>query len=243
MRFGTNIYVMSENKNIAIETVKHYMPTAQSWSRALVAGIPMVGGSLDHLIFDKSDEIRLRRLEQSVKDIEECITQFEEGRLKVEWFESLEALEMFKQLLGKIEFEPSDAKVKALSNVYSLFGTTEHSDDPNKYAMMDTISKMTDNQRIIFKAVNETPRETKTFGDGAIEYTTTAIWLSSVLEYVNNHQDIRKQLRGHVLLDVEMDILTSFNLLVNIQAANSKDTAFTISQIGKRAYSYLKEIE
>lgn len=150
---------------------------------------------------------------------------------------------MFKQLLGKIEFEPSDTKVKALSNVYTLFGTSDHMEDPNKYAMLETISKMTDNQRIIFKAVNETPRETKTFGDGAIEYTTTAIWLSSVLDYIKGHQNISEQLNGHVVLDVEMDILTSFNLLVNIQAANSKDTAFTISQIGKRTYSYLKEIE
>ena len=234
---------MCENKSKAIEKVKQYAPTAQSWSRALVAGIPMVGGSLEHLIFDKSDEIRMRRLEQSVKNIEECINRLEEGRLKVEWFESLEALEMFKQLIGKIEFEPSNTKVKALSNVYTLFGTSDHLGDPNKYAMLETISKMTDNQRIIFKAVNETPRETKTYGDGAIEFTTTAIWLSSVLEYVNSHQDIRKQLHGHVALDIELDILASFNLLVNIRAANSKDTAFTISQIGKRAYSYLKEIE
>lgn len=234
---------MCENKSKAIEKVKQYAPTAHSLGRALVAGIPMVGGCLDHLIFDKSDEIRLRRLEQSVRNIEECITRLDEGRLKVEWFESLEALEMFKQLLGKIEFEPSDTKVKALSNVYTLFGTSDHMEDPNKYAMLETISKMTDNQRIIFKAVNETPRETKTFGDGAIEYTTTAIWLSSVLDYIKGHQNISEQLNGHVVLDVEMDILTSFNLLVNIQAANSKDTAFTISQIGKRTYSYLKEIE
>lgn len=62
---------MSEDKNKALEKIKENAPTALAWSRALVAGIPWVGGSLDHIIFDKAEEIRIQRLEQSVKNIEE----------------------------------------------------------------------------------------------------------------------------------------------------------------------------
>ena len=233
--------MMSEDKNKAIEKVKEYAPSAQAWGRALIAGIPVVGGCLDHLIFDKASEIRIQRLEQSVKNIEEIIYRLDEGRVKLEWFESIEALDMLKQLFNKVEYEPSDSKVKTLSQTYALFGTKEHSEDPNKYAMLDTISKMTDNQRVVFKAANEVPQETKTISAGAIEHTIPGRWQSTMLDYIKQSPILMGQLQGHVKINIELDILTSFNLLYNLDAPSNEDAAYRITQIGKLAYSYLKE--
>lgn len=236
---------MCKENSKPIENIKEYVPTAQAWGRALVAAIPVVGGSLDHLLFDKAGEVRLQKIEQSVKNIEEFISNIDENRITKEWFESIEALEMFKQLYEKVEFEPSDSKVKALSRVYTLFGTNEHVADPNKTAMLEIISKLTDNQRIIFKAVGEVPAEEKNGSSDAISYTATAIWQSSILKYLNSNLKYLIQLKsttGQVQLDVELDILASFNLLRLQEIPNLKDRGYVITSLGKLALSYLNEI-
>lgn len=235
---------MSKATNKALEKIKENAPTAQAWGRALVAAIPVVGGSLDHLLFDKADEIRFQKLEQSVKNIEEFINKLDEGRIAIQWFESVEALEMFKQLYEKVEFEPSDSKVKTLSQVYTLFGTKEHVADPNKKAMLETISKLTNKQRDIFRAVGEVPEETKTGSSDAISYTGRAIWQSSVLKYINRNAKYLVLLKGvtsQVRLDVELDILTSFNLLRIIDIPNLNDRGYAITSYGKLALSYLRD--
>ena len=152
---------------------------------------------------------------------------------------------MFKQLYGKIEFEPSDSKVKALSQIYTLFGTKEHASDPNKQAILETISKLTDNQRIIFKAVGEVPVERKTGSGKAITYTASAIWQSSVLKYLNSNLRYLAQLKGAtniIQLNVELDILASFNLLRNQDVPNLNDKGYVFTGLGKLALSYLNEI-
>lgn len=231
---------MSEENNKALDTIKKYAPDTLAWSRALISGIPFVGGSLDHLIFDKASDIRFQKLEQSVKNIEQTISHIEEGRIVAQWFESLEALEMFKQLFEKIEFEPSDNKIRTLSQIYTLFGTKEHVEDRNKKAVLETISRLTENQIVIFKAINELPSEKKEIGDNII-YTVTARWQSALLQYCKSRLQIMQQLKGHVALDEELDILASFNLIVNIGIPTNKDIAYRISALGQRAYSYLQE--
>lgn len=234
---------MSEDKNKAIDKIKNNAPSALAWSRALLAGIPWIGGSLDHLIFDKAGEVRLKRLEQSVKNMEEMISKLDEERLKVEWFESVEALDMFKHLFNKIEFEPSDNKVKMLSQIYTLFGTKEHVDDPNKYAVLDTIAKLTSNQKVIFLASNEVGKEAKEYTTGDLVETTTAIWKSTILNHIKTTPRLMGQIKGNVVIDVELDIISSFNLLVNLNVSHPQDSAYLITGLGRLAYSYMKETE
>ena len=224
------------------EEMKDLAPSGMGWLRAGVASIPFVGGGLDHLLFDKYAEIQQKNMQQAIDAMKEKMATMEEQKVSKEWFESEEALDMLRNLLQRVMYEGDSSKIKTLSCVYCQFGTIEHKDDPNKYAVLDTISKLTSNQRVIFKAVNEVPQETKTVGDGAIEYTATAKWQTNILDYCNNNIAIRSQLKGHVLLDVELDILMSFNLIVALDAASSKDAAYRVSALGRLAYSYLKEV-
>lgn len=223
------------------EEMKDLAPSGMGWLRAGVASIPFVGGGLDHLLFDKYAEIQRKNMQQAIDAMKEKVASMEEQKVSKEWFESEEALDMLRNLLQRVMYEGDSGKIRTLSNVYCQFGTIEHKDDPNKFAVLDTISKLTSNQRVIFKVVNEVPQETKTVGDGAIEYTATAKWQTNILDYCNN-TTIRSQLKGHVLLNVELDILTSFNLIVALDAASSKDAAYRVSALGRLAYSYLKEV-
>lgn len=224
------------------EKMRDLAPSGMGWLRAGVASIPIVGGGLDHLLFDKYAEIQQKNMQLAIDAMKEKMVSMEEQKVSKNWFESEEALDMLRNLLQRIMYEGDSIKIKTLSNVYCQFGTIEHKDDPNKYAVLDIISKMTNNQRVVFKAVNEVAQETKTVSEGAIEYTATAKWQSAILDYCNKNTAIRNQLRGHVLLNVELDILMSFNLIVNLDVGATKDAAFRVSALGKLAYSYLKDV-
>ena len=218
-----------------------------TWLRAGVSAIPWAGGALDHLLFDRAGEIRMKNVEQSLEAMKETLGQMEEQKVSKEWFESEEALDMFKHLLNKIEFECDKAKIKTLSSVYCLFGTNEHKNDPNKNAVLETLSKLTTKQQIIFKAAGKDQPQQKTSNGEAISYTATAIWLSDLLEYVKANTAIMIQFflqgGGTVYLNVELDFLVSLNLLRLQEIPNMKDTGYSFTSLGKQALAYLDEVK
>ena len=223
------------------EEMKNLAPSGMGWLRAGIASVPIIGSGLDHLLFDKYAEIQQKNMQQAINAIKAKMETMDEQKVSKEWFESEEALDMLRNLLLRIMYEGDIVKINTLSNVFCQFGTIEHKDDPNKYAVLDTISKLTNNQRVIFKAVNEVPQEMKTVSVGDIEYTATAKWQTTILDYCNKNMIIRSQLRGHVSLNVELDILMSFNLIVNLDVSSTKDAAYRVSELGKLTYLYLKE--
>ena len=83
-----------ENNKSKLEVIKakaeesKYVPTVNSAVRAGVSTIPFVGGALDHLLFDKADEISTRNIEQSLEEISKKMEQISEDSLKMEWFEN-----------------------------------------------------------------------------------------------------------------------------------------------------------
>lgn len=177
--------------------------------------------------------------------MKDCLGNIKEEKVNKEWFESEEALDMFKNLLIKIEFEGDKAKIKTLSNVYCLFGKNEHKDDPNKNAVLESLSKLTTKQRIILKAVGKVKQKQKTSEEGAITTTATAIWQSDILAYCQSDAAIIHQLSsqgaGMTYLDLELDFLVSLNLLRLVNTLNIKDTGYSISSLGKLAIGYLDE--
>jgi len=180
-------------------------------------------------------------LEESVKYISDSVSDLEKSRIVLDWFESVEALEMFKQLFEKIEFEPSNSKVKILSQIYTLFGTKEHVTDPNKYAVLETIAKLTNNQRVVFIASNEVRKESKDYSTGDLVETTTAIWKSTILDYIKNTQTLIGQIKGKVIIDDKLDIIFSFNLLVNLNVSHPHDSAYRLTGLGRMTFNYLRE--
>lgn len=135
------------------EEMRGLAPSGMGWLRAGIASIPIVGGGLDHLLFDKYAEIQQKNMQLAIDAMKEKMISMEEQKVSKSWFESEEALDMLRNLLQRIMYEGDSIKIKTLSNVYCQFGTIEHKDDPNKYAVLDIISKMTNNQRLTCKTL------------------------------------------------------------------------------------------
>lgn len=253
--------VMEEVKENAIKLIKDKIPSLRTAIQAGIAAIPWIGGSLDHLIFDKSEEIRMRNIEMLVKELTESMKVIQEIKISKDWFESIEAIDMFKNLYGKVEFESDTRKIRSLSNLYCCFGTVEHKNDPNKLAVLEIVSKMTNNQKIIFMAVNKVPIEEKTSSTNGINYTAKSRWLSSIIEFVRqkevmsqlDHPPFKIELlkkdgklesvvkRENIFIDLELDILASLNLLRIDNIPNMMDTAYEVTALGRLTYSYLRE--
>ena len=58
-------------------SIENAVSSGRSAFRAAVAPVPIVGGALDYLLFDKSDEIRSRNVEQTMKAAIRAIGQAE----------------------------------------------------------------------------------------------------------------------------------------------------------------------
>ena len=219
------------------ESMTDLMPSGMEWLRAGIASIPFVGGGLDHLLFDKYAEIQQKNIKHAIDAMGEKMSTMDEQKVSKEWFESEEALDMLRNLFGRIMYEGDGAKIQALSNVYCQFGTLEHKDDPNKYAAFDTISKLTNNQRIIFLALNDVKEQAGSVMGGDF---VIARWKKTIIDYCKNSEVVKDQLKGDINYDVELSILTSLNLLINLNIF-SNDYAYKVTGLGKLVYSYLRE--
>ncbi len=241
-----NNTVNPKGNNSVVETVKNLAPTGEACLRASIAAIPYIGGPLDHLLFDKYAKVQQKNMQQAVEAMKAAMEKMDEEKVSKEWFESEEALDMLKTLFDKIRYEGDKDKINTLSYMYCLFGSKEHIGDPNKYAVMEIVSKLTKSQRIVFRALSEVKEERKSGTGEAITYSATAIWQNSVLQFMQSNLKYIQLISGlgkKVQLDVELDILVSFNMLRFIDVPNMNDRGFYITALGKMALSYMKEIE
>lgn len=215
-----------------------YVPNVNSALRASVAAIPFIGGVFDHLLFDKAAEIRVRNIEKAIQNISDKLNELTESSIDREWFESIEAIEMFKQLLEKIEFEQDTEKLTALSDIYAISGTQHFSNDPNKFAVLKKVSELTSIQKKILQIVTMVTPKEKQFDGGGLTSTATLIWLDDIKQAISVYPS-GKFWSGTLLLDVEIEIIESLNLLRRINAPTANIFGYQITGLGKLVVRYL----
>jgi hypothetical protein len=115
----------------------------------------MVGGALDHLIFDKADAIRFKNIEAALVAVKRQIESSEQETIDKEWFKSEEALAAFKMLSDKISYEPDPQKVEAIGRVVSACGNKKHSEDPNKLSVVEHLSRLSATQIKLLSIISE----------------------------------------------------------------------------------------
>lgn len=216
------------------------LPSKRATMRGAVAAIPWIGGALDHLIFDKAEEVKFSNVEKTVHELKEKIQKLEENSIDKAWFESVESLQLFKELIEKIEFEPSDEKIKSLAQIYCVSGTDEFKDDPNKFAVLHKVAQMSDVQTKILLLFAQMKPENREFSGSSIVSSGTAVWLDKIVEMikVNPYGQFWK---GTLKVDRELDILTSLNLLRRKEVMQSDTTGYLMTSLGMTVVDYLNK--
>ncbi|GEA22815.1 hypothetical protein L2D39_11100 [Vibrio harveyi] len=222
-----------------------YVPSTGSFFRAGVSAIPIVGGALDHLIFDKSDEIRTRNIEATISSLEEKYSQLEQSSVNLDWFATGEAVNLFKELISLIEYEDSQEKLEAISSLYAVSSTHKFTNDNQKSWVMRKVSELSNEQRKLFKIVASMSPEQREFSSGGLKSTETAIWNDTVVNELRNQFNINPNFRfwrEGFDVDVELELLTASGLLIRHQAMFAKNAGYKVSVFGKIVLSYLKAV-
>lgn len=233
---------MNENlsKIKEISAQNKFIPSVNSLLRASVSAIPYIGGVFDHLLFDKADEIRIRNIEQSIHDISKQVQKLDHSKIIVEWFDSDEAIYLFKLLVDKIQFEPDPDKRQTLSEIYPHFSTKEFSEDPNKRIIFNKLSEMTTIQKKFLQVISNTPEETRKIDNEGLTHNWTGIWFDSIK--MNMHTSERFW-TGVMNLDIELDILESLNLINEKSSPIGALKSFRLTAIGISLVQYLNNLK
>jgi len=218
-----------------------YVPTKVSTIRAGISAIPIVGGALDHLIFDKADEIRTKNIEKSLVDISEKVNSISEKHLTIEWFKSTEALEMFRLLVEKVQFEDDNQKIKSIADIYAVSGTKEFSKDPNKFAVLRKVAELTTVQKELLLIVSTVNKTNRTFDGEHLTSNSTAIWFDDIHNAVKTNPK-GQFWQGTLHLNTELEIIESLNLMRKVTAFLANIIGYELTGLGLLLIKYLKNI-
>ena len=217
--------------------LSRFVPDRTAWLRAAVASIPVVGAAFDHFLFDKADTIRLKNLEAAIAALSAQINNVQEESIDKTWFESEEALAVFKMLADKVSYEADPAKVNALGRVAAACGNVQHSGDERKLSVVEHLSRLSATQiRLLAVIANITP-ETRKISTGGLEQTINAVWQDKIVEELRAGKRFWK---GQLILDQELEVLESFNVLRRVQLMGPAEPAFVLTHIGKLAATYVE---
>ena len=217
--------------------LSRHIPEGITWIRAAVASIPIVGGALDHLVFDKADAIRVKNLESAIAAISSQIKSVREETIDKDWFQSDEALAAFKILSDKASYEPDRSKVDAMGRIVAACGNKAHSKDPKKLSVVEHLSRLSTIQIKLLAVVATVQPTQKKVSTGGLEQTATAIWISDIISKLRT---VPQFWEGTLTVDQELEVLESYNTLRRIQLMGSAEAAYTLTNIGKRAASYVQ---
>lgn len=217
--------------------LSRFVPDRTAWLRAAVASVPVVGAAFDHLLFDKADAIRLGNLEAAIAALSEQLNTVQAESIDKNWFESNEALAVFKMLSDKVSYEADPAKVNALGKVVAACGNVQHSGDERKLSVVEHLSRLSATQIRLLAVVASITPETRKISTGGLEQTITAVWQDKILEVLRAGQ---RFWNGQLPLNQELEVLESFNVLRRVQLMGPAEPAFVLTHIGRLAATYVE---
>lgn len=213
------------------------VPERKAWLRAAVTTIPLVGGALDHLLFDKADSIRLRNIEAALSAVAKQVESFGEERIDSKWFASDEALAAFRALADAASFEPDSKKVEDLGRIVAACGEKQHSADDKKLSVLEHLSRLSHTQILLLKVIGGTPAKKRTVAGGDINQTATAIWLSDIVAALKAGA---KFWPGQLNVIEELEVLESLNVIRRVQLMGPAEMAYLLTGLGRRAAAFAR---
>lgn len=213
------------------------IPSGKTIIQSVITSIPVIGGALDHLIFDKADEIRLKNIEKTIDDIKNIVQVFNQSKISKEWFESVECMQMFKLLIEKTQYEPDKVKIANLSRVFVNCGSTELVNNPNKFAVMTKIAEMTSIQQKILQVMGTIQPIRQDFSGGDLKYWSTAIWINQIQDKLERGQPFWN---GTLMLIPELEFLESFSLTKSPSNRGSQ-IGYNLTALGHLVNKYLSQ--
>ncbi len=212
------------------------IPNKTTWLRAAISAIPAVGGALDHLIFDKADEIRARNIEDAISSIAERLNAIPEELIDSSWFESEEALAMFRNMADKIEFEPDSKKRESLAKVVAASGMKKFSSDKRKLSILDHLSRLSFVQMRLMSIISQLQPQKREVGNEIVQ-SVNALWANQIIEAIK-HNSYGQFWEGQLNIGLELEVLESLNVIRTVPLITGGEKAFELTSLGMETSKY-----
>jgi len=219
-----------EEKGISI------LPSKNSWLRAVVSAIPTVGGALDHLLFDKADEIRIRNIESAISAMKDRLSTIPDQLLDKSWFESEEALAMFRNMAENVGFEPDHRKRASLAKVVAASGMKQFATDKRKLSILEHLNKLSFVQMRLLAIVSQLQPQQCQVGTEIVQ-TINALWSNQIIKAIE-HNPYGQFWDGQLNITLEFEVLESLNVIRNVPLINGGERAFEVTALGMEASKY-----
>ncbi len=205
-----------------------------------VAKISVIGSSLEDLIFNKSNEIKIKNTEEALKAIDAAVEKIEADRINKDWFKSEEALNLLNELLQKVQFETSKEKIAALAKVFVACGTNILVNDPHKAQILQKVAEMGDVERKLLLILANINIISKKFKLGEMEQVMAAIWFNDIGAFLEkNYSGEGKFWNGVLRLDHELNIMESLGLIRRVQPIIHQEFGYMFNGLGVEVARFL----
>jgi hypothetical protein len=217
--------------------ITSYVPEGVAWIRAAVASIPVAGGALDHLLFDKADAIRAKNLQAAIDALSEQLKSVKESTVDKSWFDSEEALAAFRLMADKVSYEPDPKKVEAMGKIVGACGSTKHSGDPKKLSILEHLARLSQVQLRLLSIIAKLPATEKKLELIGLQQTASGIWIGDIVTAI---KAVPQFWEGTMALDQELEVLESLNMVRQMQLMGPTEPGYVITGIGKVAATYVQ---
>lgn len=229
-------------KSIA-EFLTRITPSKKAAMRASISLIPSIGGAFDHLLFDRADEIRISNIEKTIEILSESYNVLEQKKIDMKWFESAEAISIFKELIELIEYETDQNKIKTTAQTFVVFSKDPFSAEPNKKMVLRKISELTEIQKKIFIQMAQMKPSVKNFSSGGLKSEETAIWIQDIANNIATLHYIGKRFWNDTLdINFELEILVATGLIRSHKSQISNQLGFMVTGLGNIVATHLLEL-
>lgn len=203
--------------------------SAENTISSLLQLIPVIGGSLNQLVFGRMQEIRISNIEASISALTENFKNISGESVDNKWITSNEFLQIFKEFIEKIELESDSEKIKILSDIFTKFTLTTYSKEENKLMILLIVSQLTSFQIKLFKTFSEITPKTSSFDiSPAFKYNGTFVHIDEI------NQKIKELNLGTHTYNLQFEILKQIGL-IDVQYKK----AYSLTNLGILISAYL----
>lgn len=218
---------------------KDSLPIKDSIFRAFLTSVPYAGPVIDHLIYDTANAMITQNMQECLDALTKKIKRFEEEAINKEWFNSKEAISLFKVLFQKVAHEPDNEKIKILGEATAVLALKVNSNDNKKIQHLEYIGNLTVSQVELLKIIASLPIKGMKVKNrlGSSEYLQ-GIWPNEIKSKITSEKS--NLLESY---EEDLDILECHNIIRRTQTAyinHEIEDYFTLTNLGQMLLKYIK---
>ncbi|MFV1455488.1 hypothetical protein [Bacillus mycoides] len=157
--------------------------------KAIIAGIPTIGASIDAILSSKQAEYKEKRIKELLYFLKAALDKVEKNKIDKEWAESEEFYDLLRNAVESSTKGRSVEKIKMNAMILSNVLTVENNDNYRPEEYLDTLSELTALECKILLIVYERFQAVQAENGNKIELSRKADWKEAIIKQCSIDKD------------------------------------------------------